>query len=233
MKGAESNGLVWHLHQVTLSENDDNGFIGVQFDAFGEQESGMPTVELHHAFGFRSMARDPDVDSDGEIKQGCQVQIAEDGDERHAWLAGDARFIASLPRGTKGGSHQYGVTANGAKGVSFASFDGDTGSYTLYCPEFSGSGAVSGAHMISIDVTNRAIELVHADGFAVMLTKDGIQMRGDDSTWMKLGKGLFEVVAAQIKLRGIVAIGADTSAALPLLPGVATQPTPSVFFSPV
>lgn len=233
MSAPDEASLRFFLHRVTLAQRDDNGFLGVQFDAHGDDDSGMPTVELHHPFGFYSMPRDPSVDASGQITQGCSVLIAEDGEERHAWLADDPRFVPSLPPGTPGGSGQYGVTANGSKAVSFANFDGNTGSYTIYCPEFDGSGSVTGAFLIAVDVAERSVQLVHPDGFAVMLTKDGIQMRGDDSTWMKLGKGLFEVVAAQIKLRGIVAMGADTSSALPLLPGVATQPTPSVFFSPV
>jgi hypothetical protein len=79
------------------------------------------------------------------------------------------------------------VTKNGAKRVSFSQFDGDTGGYTLYVPEF-GGGDVTGAYAITVDPTQRTIQLIHPDGFAVMITKDGIIMRGDDSTWLEDGQ---------------------------------------------
>lgn len=229
----------FRLHTVTYSEVDSNGFIGIQFDAFGEEQSGMPTVEVHHPFGFRSRPRDPDADF------GCNVLVGWEGHQAHAWLASDPRYTRVLPSDKEGGSTQYGVTKHGDVAVSFSTFDGETGGYTLYVPEFKqvpvtdDSGlpvlqtVVSGAYCVTVDPKTRAIQMIHPDGFAMMLTKDGIQMRGDDSTWLKLGKGVFEVVAAQISLRGIVALGADTSAAVPLLPSLSSQPTPSVFFSPV
>jgi hypothetical protein len=213
------------LHTVTYSEVDANGFIGIQFDSFSDSDEGLDTVETHHTFGSRSRPRDPD----GGF--GCNVLIGWEGDEAHALaVLADPRWIASLPPEKKGGSTRYGVTANGAKAVSFEQFDGDTGGHTLYVPEFT-DGAVSGAYCITVDPTKRTIQLIHPDGFAVMLTKDGIQMRGDASTWFKLGKGVFEIIAASITLRGICTLGADTIGAMPLMPGVASQPTPSVNFS--
>jgi hypothetical protein len=213
------------LHTATYSEIDANGFIGIQFDAFGEQKSGVEAVETHHVAGFRSRPRDPEGDF------GCNVLVGWDGTEPTVLsVLSDPRWIKSLPAEKQGGSTQYGVTKKGATAVSFAQFDGDTGGWTCYVPEFSGS-SVSGAYAVTVDPTQRTIQLIHPDGFAVMLTKDGIQMRGDDSTWFKLGKGVFEVVAASITLRGIVAAGADTATAAPVLPGVATLASPSVYLS--
>ncbi len=213
------------MHVATYSEVDANGFIGIQFDAFGEEKSGMEAVETQHQFGFRSRPRDPE----GEF--GCTILVGWEGDEAHVLsVLSDPRWIKSLPKEKKGGSTRYGVTKNGAKAVSFSQFDGDTGGYTLYVPEFDGSG-VSGAYCITVDPTQRTIQLIHPDGFSVMLTKDGINMRGDDSTWLQLGKGKFEVVAASITMRGICNLGANTIGAMPLMPGPASQPTPSVNFS--
>lgn len=109
---------------------------------------------------------------------------------------------------------------------------GDGSLMTLYCPyDFSG-GTPGKAMAITMDPDQGAMMLVHGDGFAVILDETGITMRGDGSTWAKLGAGTFEVVANTIQLRGNVALGANTTAAIPLMPGVASQPTPSVFFSP-
>jgi hypothetical protein len=214
------------LHTVAYSEIDANGFIGIQFDAFGEEKSGLPTSETHHPHGFRSRNRDPE----GEF--GSNVLVGWEGEETHALLVlADPRWIKSLPPEKKGGSTQYGVTKNGAKAVSFSQFDGDTGGYTLYVPEFGGSD-VTGAYVITVDPTQRTIQLIHPEGFAVMITKDGIIQRGDDSTYSKMGKGVFEVVAAKIMMRGVCYLGANAEAGIPLLPALATQPTPSVFFSP-
>jgi hypothetical protein len=106
------SGFRWHLHRVTLSEIDDSGFIGIQFDAFGEQDSGMPTIELHHQLGFLSRPPDPTVGADGEIAFGANVLIAEDGEERHAWLAADPRLIPKLPSLQPGDALMYGSAGN-------------------------------------------------------------------------------------------------------------------------
>jgi hypothetical protein len=68
------------LHTVAYSEVDANGFIGIQFDAFGEEKSGIPTSETHHPHGFRSRNRDPE----GEF--GSNVLVGWEGDEAHALL---------------------------------------------------------------------------------------------------------------------------------------------------
>lgn len=220
------------LYQAAFSEVDANGFIGIQFDAFGEEDSGVETVETHHPHGFRSRPRDPETDGDGAPRFSCNLLVMWEGDEaRILTVLEDPRWIKSLPPEKKGGSTQYGVTKNGAKGVSFSQFDGDTGGYTLYVPEFTGSD-VSGAYCITVDPEQRTIQLIHPEGFAVMLTKDGIVMRGDDSTYTELKKGSFTVNAAKIMLRGACYLGAQAEAGLPLMPALATQPTPSVFFSP-
>lgn len=120
-------------------------------------------------------------------------------------------------------------------GGGFLSFDdaaGPDGSITtLYCPYDYDGGTAGKAHAIVLDPTSEAISIVHGDGLAVVLTSDGITLRADESTWLKVSPGKIELVAASISARGIVALGADTAAALPLMPGMASQPTPSVFFS--
>jgi hypothetical protein len=214
------------LHTVTYSEIDANGFIGIQFDSFSENDDGIDAIETQHPHGFRSRPRDPEPDF------GCNVLIGWDGDDAQALVVlSDPRWIKSLPAEKKGGSTQYGVTKNGAKAVSFSQFDGDTGGYTLYVPEFNG-GNVKGAYAVTVDPTKRTIQLIHPDGFAVMITKDGINMRGDASTWLQLGKGQFTVNAAKIVMRGACAFGASTETAQPVLPGMATLASPSVSLSP-
>lgn len=102
----------FRLHQVSYSEVDANGFIGIQFDAFGEEKSGMPAVEAHHPFGFMSRPVDPDVDADGAPKFGCNVLVGWDGDEAHAWVLADPRSRLVLPTLLRGESIQYGAAGN-------------------------------------------------------------------------------------------------------------------------
>ena len=105
-------GINFRIHQVAYSEVDANGFIGIQFDAFGEEDSGMPAVEAHHPFGFMSRPSDPDVDPDGQPKFGCNVLVGWDGDEAHAWVLADPRTRPKLPALQKGESLQYGAGGN-------------------------------------------------------------------------------------------------------------------------
>lgn len=221
------------VYQSAFSDVDANGFIGIQFDAYGEEDSGLETVETHHTHGFRSRPRDPEVDASGAPRFSCNVLVMWEGDEsRVLAVLEDPRWIKSLPPEKKGGSTQYGVTKNGAKAVSFAQFDGDTGGWTCYVPEFDGGGSVTGAYVITVDPTQRTIQLIHPEGFSVMLTKDGIVQRADGSTYAELKKGSFTVNAGKIMLRGACYFGASAEAGVPLLPGLASPPSPSVFVSP-
>lgn len=105
---------------------------------------------------------------------------------------------------------------------------------TLYVPyDRDSNGVPSKAMTIAIDPEAESLMLIHGDGLAVVMDPDnGITLRADDSTWLAVKPGKIELVAASIQARGNVALGADTSAAEPLLPGSSSQPTPSVFFSP-
>lgn len=104
---------------------------------------------------------------------------------------------------------------------------------TLYVPYAYSGGAPTKAMTIAIDPEAESMMLIHGDGYAVVLDKDnGITLRGDDATWLAVKPGKIELVAASIQARGNVALGADTSSAIPLIPAAGTQATPSVFFSP-
>lgn len=112
---------------------------------------------------------------------------------------------------------------------------------TLYVPyDFDGSGVPQKAHAISIDPTtgNSSITFVHGDGVFLSLTDDagaggpGIVWAIDGSTFGRISAGEFVVNAAKIALKGNVYLGAQAEAGVPLLPGVASPPGPSVFISP-
>jgi hypothetical protein len=102
---------------------------------------------------------------------------------------------------------------------------------TFYIPYYDGSTLK--AHVIQADPSG-ALQIIQGDGYALSMDpNNGIVLRSaTGQSWMKLLDNNFEVVAETITMRGNVALGANTSAAVPLNPGSATQPTPSVFFSP-
>lgn len=106
---------------------------------------------------------------------------------------------------------------------------------TLYVPhDFDGSGVPQKAHAITLDPSsgNSSISIVHASGAVVTLSDDGITMAIDGSTFATMRAGEFSVSAARICLKGNVYLGTSAESGLPLLPGVASPPSPSVFVSP-
>jgi hypothetical protein len=115
--------FAWDLGVAMYSEYDADGFLGIQMDVYGEEESGCPALEVHGTFGFLARPRDPEPDGTG-----CHALYAWEGDRGHVWLAGDPRVTAKLPRLKKGGSIHY--CAAGA----YALFDGETGAYTVHVP---------------------------------------------------------------------------------------------------
>lgn len=106
------NGLLWRMHVATYSEVDDNGFIGIQFDAFGEGDSGMPTVEAHFLDGYMCRPLDPDVDSEGKPSFGCNVLVAWEGHQAHVIPLSDSRKRPLLPVLQKGERMIYGATGS-------------------------------------------------------------------------------------------------------------------------
>lgn len=105
---------------------------------------------------------------------------------------------------------------------------------TIYAPYGKeADGAPTKAHTIQLD-PNGSLQIVQGDGYAVTLDPDnGIVLRdASGEAWISMKNGKIEIVGSSVTIRGNVALGADTTAALPLLPGPASQPTPSVFFSP-
>ena len=99
----------FRLHNVTYSEVDDNGFVGVQFDAFGEEKSGMPTVEVMHPYGLMSQPAEPDPNVDAFT---CQALIGWEGHSAYAWLCSDPRTRVLTPYLKKGETLLYGHKGN-------------------------------------------------------------------------------------------------------------------------
>ena len=145
----------------------------------------------------------------------------------------DLRFNRVFP------NPEPGTVALVGYGGGFLSFgdasggDGYGSVTTLYCPYDFTDGVPAKAHVLALDPDGEFVSLIHGDGYAlVMDASNGITMRGDGGTWLSIKAGVIELAASSISLLGNVALGRDTTSAVPLLAGSASQPTPSVFFSP-
>lgn len=97
---------------VRLSEYDENGFLGFQYDGFGEQASGVPAIEAMHTQGFFGRPLDPTLDAGGNLVHGCQMLRFGEGDKTFAVALHDARIIPALAQVRPGESVQYGPKNN-------------------------------------------------------------------------------------------------------------------------
>lgn len=107
--------FTWDLGMVALSEYDADGWLGVSYDAYGEQNSGIHPAELHSPHGFYSRPLDPDTDGAGNPTIGCNVWWSWEGNDAHAMLGSDPRLVANLPPLLKGEAIFYGPKANFAR----------------------------------------------------------------------------------------------------------------------
>lgn len=197
-------------------------------DAPGET---MPDVEHYGALGVIARPRPPEKVGGKEL--GAEGFGARTTAGTIPLARRDLRLNRRFP------APKPGTVALVGYGGGFLSFDdasgGASSKATLYVPygRSDVEETASKAMVVAIDPEQESLMLLHGDGYAVVLDKDnGVTLRGDDSTWLRMKGGTLEVVAASINLRGNVALGANTAAAVPLLPGITSQPTFSVFFSP-
>jgi hypothetical protein len=234
------------------------GFFDVVGTAFGQRAKGLlvtlagargttlddskgekaPNQQAWNAGTLAVLANPLDGTTSGTpLRAGVVGARTADGVVPLAWK--DPRIDRAFPNGVPKGTVAlagYGKAFHSI-GVVDASDPNTSAVHTLYAPfEFDADGVPTKAHAIVIDTTpgKTSIQLVHADGYFLQL-QEGKGIRGavDDSTFFQMKPGVFSVQAASINLQGNVALGADTSIAVPLLGGSASPPGPSVFISPV
>jgi hypothetical protein len=140
-----------------LTVRDENGFYGVQHDPFGGDQAGAPQDELQHSYGFLGRPLD------AEKGRGCSIWYDFDEKEGHAFLGHDPRAAEKIPPVKKGGSVQY------ASDGSFAVFDPETHTWTLYVP-YADSPAKAHLVTVGLDGNNTPIiELASGEGLALTL----------------------------------------------------------------
>lgn len=92
-----------------MSVYDADGFLSIQFDAFGEQESGVLPAPVMLPLGLQARPLDPVRDANGnpDPAQSCEVLIAEEGGATRSLPLGDPRITLILPQIAKGETLLY------------------------------------------------------------------------------------------------------------------------------
>ncbi len=203
------------LGKALLTVRDENGFWGVQRDslALKPTEAESPPFELLHSYGFASRPLDP---TNGK---GCSLFYGLDGHEGFAWLANDPRLADKIPPLAKGGSVQY------ASDGSFAVFDPDTHTWTLYVPY---STSPAKAHLVTVGRDGNStpiIELASGEGPSfTILDKVTTQKNADGSCYVVLDDSGTTIVGP-FKAAGGADIGGPTSQPLVKFPALSTELT--------
>jgi len=177
------NGLLFDIGTVVHTAYDDEGWLGVRIDGFGEEDAGLGDSELQTPFGFTS--RPVDQTAEG----GCDATYAHAGNsESFAWFGTDRRYSAKCPPLYQGSS------AHWASDGQFLLLDTEKHTTTLYVPR----GNL--AHVVTVgeDANAQAvINLQHQNGSYVTINDDGVTVRG-------IGDGFINVNGSKVALNGEV-----------------------------
>lgn len=133
----------------------------------------------------------------------------------------DMRIWKAFPSGLQKGQTAFAGYGGGFYSLSLtssASGSKKANIHVIYCPyEFDGDGVPGKAHAIVLDPESKSMTMTHADGAQIALLEEKqIMMTSDNSTWMQMKPGVFNVQAAQIGFVGSVYIG-DPTLAMPLV----------------
>ncbi len=132
----------------------------------------------------------------------------------------DRRILFWLNKGG-GVAPKEGQIIYAGYGGAFLAFDlvsDNRNMVMLYGPvERDGSGVPTKAHTLIFDPETNSVSLVHGDGAQFrMLADKEVHLSIEDSTWMQMKPGVFNVQADQIGLVGSVFIG-NTTTGVPLV----------------
>jgi hypothetical protein len=199
---------------TTWSGFDEDGFLLVQADAYGNPANGAggSAFQLNHPYGFASRPHDPDAPADdGSPPRWCTLMVEKDGSTRIGWLGYDPRFIQDLATLSKGGAAMYAGWKEGTDWrVTFATIDGKTGTFHFYRP--TGDSALSCT--FGVDGGGEpTIELRHSDGSIISMFDGSIVLKCPN------GKNYIQVSDDGIVLKGPITQmgGLSTPGGVPLV----------------
>jgi len=183
--GWSHEGLELDLSMVVLTERVD-GFWRHQFDRFGGQDGGGPSLEALMPFGLMGRPRDADQGPNQEMGPGADVVVFHHGSEGRAMPCGDPRYAALAPDpGAGGGGLYYGLLVSGAKAAAWLIFKGDDGSMEASVPV-----AGNKQHKITIDVNGSVVGLYHSDGALLEVGITGVDVGGHGGHNIMVDAGL-------------------------------------------
>lgn len=214
-----SGYLEWDLGLSMLSTVDKDGFIGIQVDAYGEEDSGVEPYESLFPLGFYARPLDPSKDDTGapDPKNACTILYAMEGGQGHAFPMGDPRLAKYLPKLKKGGA----MWACPIPGAGYMLWDGRdpngkrrAGSFTLGV-RYAGKTA-----LIAVDVGTPGEEFIrfaHGEGNSIELRADGsiVIMTKSGETWVSIKDDQI-VLNGDTQAQGSMSVG-DAAAAQPVV----------------
>lgn len=200
-----------------LTEVDADGFISIQIDAYGEQDSGVAAYEAHAPLGYYARPLDPTKDENGEPKpeESCTVLYALEGGRGHAWAQGDPRLTKKLPKLRKGGT-MWGCPASGG----YALWEGLDPAKTS--PKREGTFILAAkygakAHSISLNVREDGKEFIriqHGDGATIdMLPSGSVTIKSKSGAYVEVGETI--TVNGDVHVQGNMSAG-EAAGAQPL-----------------
>lgn len=198
---------------------------------FGDEAGELAdNQDMYGPLGILSRPLDPEKIAGRDYRAEVVAARTADGLIPIAWR--DLRFERYFPGGIPKGTVR--MVGYGGGFASFDMSDNVENIYTIYLPYDFVNGTPTKAHAIIVDSNpDNGITVTHGDGYQVALTSDGILMRtSDDSTFFHMKEGVISQSAAKIFLKGTVYVGQAGEAGVPLLPGAASPPCPSLFLSP-
>ncbi len=240
---SSSNGAVlYNLTGVGGFTLDEDG----EIDGEDESDDGGEQAHEQEGYGALGILGRP-LPPEGDLFLEALALRSEDGLIPYAWR--DLRLHRAVnPSGgtTTPAEGQLMFVGYGGAFLSHSMTEADVGSKrgnitTLYVPyAFDSGGIAQKAHAIIVDPTegNSSIQLIHGDGVRLTLSEEtgsgpGLVAAVDGSTFLRMAAGELTLQAAKVTLKGNVYLGASAETGLPLLAGVASPPSPSVFVSPV
>lgn len=213
-----AKGLDFDIGLVALSGADADGHQTIQPDVYGVSPGADP-FEAHHAWGFRGVPHDPELDPEGNINpaKAAQCKYAWEGDKGHAWALQDPRIVPKLPLARVGQALMYGGKITQP---AFVELDPDTGSYTLYVPYAFSGGAPTKACSVAVNVRNagaESVEIIHGAGMSITMLAGGknsvvVKNKSGDA-WVEINDD-GNIVNGNTQIVGAVVAG--TPAAMPV-----------------
>jgi hypothetical protein len=197
------------LEGSRLTTYDANGFLGIQFDGYGEQESGLVDVEVFRPLGVFGRPPAATLDANGTATFTSWALSLWDGDDLTGGLIlNDPRVQTKLPEiSEEGGAGLHGFDG------AWCLFDSEKHTFTLYQPiEFDGDGVPTKAHVVTIGIDGNGtpiVELVHANGQAITMLGDAFVLSSKDGgARFELAAGGAITAVGNMQVTGGIAAGA-------------------------